>query len=272
VVVFSSADGGVGRSTLVAAVGGVLALASPRPVLAVDLSGRAWGGLAHRVGGRGAASVWDAFCAARASSRVGAPLADRELIERYVHRGPTGLQALIGEAQMTRRRRPPVSDEAVILVGQLRNVYPLVLLDVPTADTSATWRMLMWATAPVLVSRATYDGLQHTMRLLSQLRAVGLQTVAERAVLVVVATTPSLAREVRAGEHQARRVAGALVRVPFDPALARPDPVDPRHLRRATRMALVEVAAAVLGLCPADPEAAQAAADPRTWQDGQAPR
>ncbi|HKT04712.1 MAG TPA: hypothetical protein VJT31_34795, partial [Rugosimonospora sp.] len=269
VVAFSAADGGVGRSTLVAAVGGVLALACPRPVLAVDLSGRAWGGLAHRIGsGGGGASVWDAFCAARAASQVGAPLADRRIIEQYVHRGPTGLQALIGEAQMTQQRRPPVADEAVTLVGQLRHVYPLLLLDVPTADTAATWRMLVWATVPVLVSRATHDGLQHTMRLLAQLRAVGLTPVADRAVVVVAATTPSVAREVRAGEHQLRTVTRGLIRVPFDRALARPDPVDPRQLGRATRMALVEVAAAILAWCPADPQAAQAASDPRTGRDG----
>jgi hypothetical protein len=74
-----------------------------------------------------------------------------------------------------------------------------------------------------------------------------------------MASTPAVARAVRAGEYQASSVAGAVVRVPFDAGLARPEPVDPRSLRRATRGALVEVAAAVLALCSADPQTAAAA-------------
>jgi MinD-like ATPase involved in chromosome partitioning or flagellar assembly len=259
-VVVSSADGGVGRSTLVAALGGVLALASPRPVLAMDLSGRAWGGLVHRVGSRGTASVWDAV-------QAGDRLAEPGLVDRYVQRGTTGLRALVGEVQMTSARRPPNGDETAALVGRLRALYPLALLDAPPADTAATWRMLTWATAPVLVARATQDSLQHTMRLLTQLRAVGLAAIADRSVLVVVASTQTVAREVKAAEHQAAGVSGALVRVPYDPTLARPEPVDVRSLRRPTRSALVEVASAVLALCPADPEAAASAADPATWHD-----
>ena len=56
----SSADGGVGRSTLVAALGSLLTLAVPGPVIAVDANPRPWGGLGERVGA-GSGSVWDSF-------------------------------------------------------------------------------------------------------------------------------------------------------------------------------------------------------------------
>ncbi|KAB1139351.1 hypothetical protein F6X68_23820 [Micromonospora sp. AMSO12t] len=65
----SSADGGVGRSALTASLGGLLALAVPDPVVAVDATLRAWGGLEHRVARRTSSTVWDAVAA-------GAELAD----------------------------------------------------------------------------------------------------------------------------------------------------------------------------------------------------
>jgi MinD-like ATPase involved in chromosome partitioning or flagellar assembly len=263
-VVVSSADGGVGRSTLVAALGGVVALACPAPVVAVDVSGRAWGGLVHRVGGPGVGSVWDAV-------QAGERLRDRCVLERCVRRSATGLHVLVGEVEMTSARRPPTNEETSVLIGRPREMYALALLDAAAADTAATWRMLSRASVPVLVARASVDSLQHTMRLLGQLRAVGLDAVADRSVVVVMASTATVARAVRAGEYQASSVAGAVVRVPFDAGLARPEPVDPRSLRRATRGALVEVAAAVLALCPTDLQTAAASrgntAETTTGQD-----
>jgi len=255
----SSADGGVGRSTLVAALGGLLALACPQPVLAVDLTGRAWGGLADRVGRRNGASVWDA------ASDVDR-LTSRQAVERLVQHGPTGLHTLVGEREMTSRRRPPSGDEMTRLVARLQKLYPLALLDLPPADTKFAWTALTWGSAPVLVARATQDSLRHSMRLVAQLRAVGLGAMADHVVLVVMETSARVPGEVKAAERQARGVVGEVVRVPYDRNLARPDPVDPRRLRGATRGALVDVAAAVLRLCPADPQAAATVVDPPgTW-------
>ncbi|WP_170215131.1 MinD/ParA family ATP-binding protein [Micromonospora aurantiaca] len=242
----SSADGGVGRSTLTAALGGVLALASPAPIVAVDATARAWGGLGHRVVRGSAASAWDASVAET-------KLADPRTAEELMQRGPTGLRVLVGESKMTAQRRPPTWSEMFGVIGHLRSVYAMALLDLPAADNTPTWRALGWATVPVLVSRATVDALQHTMRLLAHLKAAGLDQVAESAVVVVMTTTHSTAREVRAVEQLARQAATHLVRVPFDPVLARPDPLDPRSLSKATRTALTEVAAAVVDRCPADP-------------------
>ncbi|MFI0796610.1 MinD/ParA family protein [Micromonospora rubida] len=244
----SSADGGVGRSALTAALGGLLALAVPEPVVAVDATLRAWGGLEHRVVRRSSSTVWDAVAA-------GGDLADSSVAERLTQVGPTGLRVLVGESKLLSQRRPPTWPEMFAVVGHLRLAFRMALLDLPTADSTSTWRALGWATVPVVVSRATVDSVQHTLRLLAHMRAAGLTRVPDQAVLVVMATSPSVAREVRAVEQLARQAAAVLVRVPYDPVLVRTDPLDPRMLTKATRSAMTEVAAAVIDRCPADPAA-----------------
>lgn len=244
----SSADGGVGRSTLVAALGGLLALACPTPVVAVDVTARAWGGLGDRVGRTGPGTIWDAVCA-------GEQL-DPHVLDHLAQSGPTGLRVLVGEVEMASGRRPPTVLEVAVTVGRLRRWVPMVVLDLPTAETAGIWRALGWSAAPVLVARATQDSMRHTLRLIAALRAGGLGATADAAVVVVMATSPVTDRQVRAAQRQLSGVVGAVVRVPYDAGLARCAPVDPRSLRRATRAALVEVAAAVLARCPADPQLA----------------
>lgn len=246
-VAVCSADGGVGRSTLVAALGSVLALAVPGPVIAVDMHPVPWGGLAERVGGARAATIWDAV-------RDLAMLTSRREVERWTQTGPSGLLALVGETE-GRGRRPPRHDEAAAVVEMVRRLYPLTVADVMPALIVGVWRTLAVAHAPVLVARATADSVRHTLRLLTHLRAAGYGAVADRAVLAVVATTPHPDREVRAAVRQAATVVADVVEVPFDPQLARPDPVDARRLRKPARRALVRLAAAVLDRC-ADPGAA----------------
>ncbi|WP_203922453.1 hypothetical protein [Rugosimonospora africana] len=236
----------MGRSTLVAALGSLLALACPQPLIAVDMTGRPWGGLAHRVRRRSPGTVWDA-------ARHGGGLTDRGQVQRWTQLGPTGLEVLTGEPEMTSARRPPLYSEVAVLVAALRRLYPVVLVDLSPADQRSTWTALAWAAAPVLVARAGVDSLQHTMRLVARMRAVGLADVVERCVVVVMETSPSPPRQVRAAQIQAAQAVGDLVPVPYDGALARPEPVDVRSLRRVTRGALMRVAVAVLNRCPADP-------------------
>ncbi|MEV6925544.1 hypothetical protein AB0M46_13740 [Dactylosporangium sp. NPDC051485] len=266
-VVVSSADGGVGRSTLTAALGAVLALACPNPPLAVEATGRAWGGLIHRVPRRSEASIWDAYTAVHAE----APLST-STVDAWMHLGTTGLHTLIAEVHRTGTRRPPVFLEAMRVVGALRTRYPLAVLDVPVADVRGVWELLADAACPLLVARASTDGVQHTMRLLAQLCAGGLAAVADRAVVAVSAAAPSPPREVRAAVRQLAGQAGAVVTVPFDAHLARPEPTDPARLRKPTRLALVELAAAVLARCPADPDLAAVLADGADHPHDTAPR
>lgn len=246
VIAVSSADGGVGRSTLVAALGGLLALAVPGPVIAVDMNPVPWGGLDERIGRSNAGTMWDAV-------RDLHTLTSRRETERWTQRGPSQLLALVGETE-GRGRRPPRHDEAAAVVEAVRRLYPLTVCDVMPALITGVWRTLATAHAPVLVARATTDSLRHTMRLFAHLRAAGYGAVADRGVLAVVATSPATDRDVRAVVQQAATTVAAVVPIPFDPQLARPEPVDARRLRKPTRHALVQLADAVLQRC-ADPRA-----------------
>ncbi|MEU7906430.1 hypothetical protein [Actinoplanes sp. NPDC049118] len=246
-VAVSSADGGVGRSTLVAALGGVLALAVPEPVIAVDMHPVPWGGLVDRVGRANAGTTWDAV-------RDLHTFTSRREVERWTQHGPSGLLALVGETE-GQGRRPPRHDEAAAVVEAVRRLYPLTVCDVMPALIAGIWRTLAGAHAPVLVARATTDSLHHTMRLLAHLRAAGHSQVVDRGVLAVVASTPSTDRDVRAVVAQAATVMPTVVAIPFDAQLGRPEPVDVRRLRKSTRAALVQLADAVIERC-ADPRVA----------------
>ncbi|MFC3384371.1 MinD/ParA family ATP-binding protein [Couchioplanes azureus] len=216
-------------------------------MIAVDMNTRWWGGLGKRVGRTNAGTVWDAVRDVHTLTRP-------TEVERWVQRGPTGLHALVGEVEISRERRPPTLYEAMAVVAALRPLYRLVVLDLPAADTRGAWLALAEATVPMLAARATTDSLQHTMRLLAQLRAAGLHTVADQAVIVVMTATPAMPRDVRAVARQAGTVAGALLTVPYDPALAAASPIDVRRLRRATRRAVLDLAAEVLRHCPTSSE------------------
>jgi MinD-like ATPase involved in chromosome partitioning or flagellar assembly len=245
VVAVSSADGGVGRSTLVAALGGVLALAVPDQVIAVDMNPVPWGGLGERIGRSSAGTMWDAV-------RDLHTLTSRREIERWTQHSPSGLLALVGETE-GRRRRPPRHDEAAAVVEAVRRLYPLTVCDVMPALITGVWRTLAAAHTPVLVARATTDSLHHTMRLFALLRAGGHGSVVDGGVLAVVATSPVTDRDVRAVVQQATAVIPAVVPIPFDPLLARPEPVDVRRLRKPTRHALVQLADAVIQGCAGPP-------------------
>ncbi|MET7391890.1 hypothetical protein ABZS66_00115 [Dactylosporangium sp. NPDC005572] len=246
----TSADGGVGRSTLTAALGGLLALAAMHPVLAVDATARPWSGLTDRVRGDGG-TLWDALQAVKTGARVYGFGAARS----WTRRGATGVYALTAEPQRTPQRRPPTFTEAVQVISALGPHTSAVVAELPVADVSGVWRYLTVVTAPVLVARASVDGVRHALHLLAQLRAGGLDAVADRAVLAVVASAPQPPREVRAVCHQAASRVRSVVRVPFDEHLARPEPVDVRRCRRATRVALVALAAACMpdSMVPSQP-------------------
>ena len=240
-VAVSSADGGVGRSTLAAALGGVLALAVPGPVVAVDMHPVPWGGLAERIGRQNVGTVWDAF-------RDLDSLTSLREVQRWAQHGPSGLLALVGETE-GQGRRPPQHDEAATVVEAICRLAAVTVCDVMPALITGVWRTLGAAHAPVVVARATVDSVRHSLRLLTHLRAAGFGPVADRCVLVVMATSPRTGRDVRAVLRQAHTAALSVVNVPFDPGLAVPEPIDVRRLQKPTRHALVQLAEQVLLRC-----------------------
>jgi MinD-like ATPase involved in chromosome partitioning or flagellar assembly len=249
-IALSSADGGVGRSTLVGALGSILALAVPGPVVAVDMHPVPWGGLGDRIGRQNAGTMWDAV-------RELARLTSLEELLRWAQRGPTGLLALVGETEGA-GRRPPRHDEAAAVVHAVTRLVPVTVCDVMPALIVGVWRTLSQATAPVLVTRASADSIRHTLRLLTHLRAAGFGDVANRCVLVVTATGPWTAREVRAAVRQAEAAVPDVVSVPFDEQLGHAEPVDARRLRKPVRHALVDLADRVLARCADDSAAGPA--------------
>jgi MinD-like ATPase involved in chromosome partitioning or flagellar assembly len=240
-IAVSSADGGVGRSTLVAALGGLLALAVPDPVIAVDMHPVPWGGLRERIGRSNAGTMWDAV-------RDLDTLTSRRETQRWTQHSPSGLLALIGETE-GQGRRPPRYDEAAAVVTAVRRLYPLTICDTMPALITGVWRTLATSHAPILAARATTDSLHHTLRLLAHLRAAGYGAVVDRTIVAVVATSPATDRDVRAVLQQAAAVVPAVVAIPFDQLLARGEPVDVRRLRKPTRHALVQLADAVIERC-----------------------
>jgi MinD-like ATPase involved in chromosome partitioning or flagellar assembly len=252
VLAVSSADGGVGRSTVVAVLGGLLALAVPGPVIALDANPRPWGGLGERVGA-GSGSVWDAV-------RELPRLHSHTEVERWTRKGPSGLLGLAGEVEATAHRHPPAHHQLMSVAAALRRLYPLVLLDLLTAEARGVWDALAGASAALLVARATPDSIAHTLRLLAFQRNAATPQGPAAPLLVVVATSPRVPGEVRAALRQAGTVAAAVHTIPYDPMLARATPVDARLLARSTRRALLGVAADVLQRCvPAAGTAAAAA-------------
>jgi MinD-like ATPase involved in chromosome partitioning or flagellar assembly len=237
----SSADGGVGRSTMVAALGSLLALAVTAPVVAVDANPRPWGGMGERVG-PGSGTVWDAV-------RELPRLTSRTEVERWTRRGPSGLLGLAGEVEVSRHRHPPTHHEALAVAETLRALYPLVLLDLMTAEIRGAWHALAAASAALLVARATSESIQHTLRLLAYQRSDRTPQAPAAPLLVVVSTSPRTSGDVRAVLRQAATVAVGVHSIPYDPMLADAAPIDARHLAKATRRALLELAADVLHRC-----------------------
>ena len=129
--------------------------------------------------------------------------------------------------------------------------YGLALLDLRPVDNGGTWRALAASASPVLVGRATEDSLQHLLTVLAWMRTAGLSAAADRCVVAVMTTSPVVSRDTRAVQRQVEQTAGHVVRIGYDPVLARPHPIDVRVLHKATRTALTDLAAAVLRRCTA---------------------
>ncbi|GIG57108.1 hypothetical protein Lfu02_14800 [Longispora fulva] len=245
----SGTDGGTGRSTLTAALGGLLATAAPRPVLAVDATMRPWGGLAHRVTLHSQATTTDA---AEQADQLTTP----EDFIPLVQRASGGLDVLLGERELA---ATPSFHALAPVIARARRWYSATLLDLPTADVEWARAALWSATAPVLVARATADSLRHVQHLLVRLADAGFGEVTATALVVVMTTSPRVDREALAITRAMRAGGTEVLRIPYDPHLAHPEPIDLSALRRRTTGALVQVAAAVLARCPA-------VLEPPIWQ------
>ncbi|MFI6985888.1 MinD/ParA family protein [Embleya sp. NPDC050154] len=262
VVAVTAPGGGVGVSTVTAALGSLLALAAPEqaPPLAIDAGTRAWSGLPARVGSACEATFNDLL------ALEGPEAMSRRDARACMHVGPTGLEMLAGESRSGRdAARPPMTAGALYRVlARLRGAYPLVLVDAPAAGDAVCEQALRRSTTAVLVVRASSDGPEYALACLAWWRSLGHERLVDGAVVVVNEVAPNPPREVRAGERTLARQVRAVVRLPYDRELAKPEPVRPMALGKAARGALLEIAAAVAAGWD---WTASAQADPMTSKD-----
>lgn len=234
-----SADGGVGRSTLTAAVGGILAHASPWPTLAVDAASRPFSGLRQRAAVRNPHTVWDA---ARTPELLGAA----HTADQVTQVDPNGLFILAGEEENTPTRRPLSLDELGVALRCTPRAFGAILLDFDPFAAPMLGAVL-YASAVLIVARATPESVAHTAQLLTTWQQLtGDAGTAARCVVAVNATGPRVPRALSAHEALLSHTGAPLVRIPHDPALAR-GPITVTQLRRRTRRSLVILSAALAG-------------------------
>jgi MinD-like ATPase involved in chromosome partitioning or flagellar assembly len=239
VVPVVSADGGVGRSTLTLAVGGLLASALPGPVLAVDATGRPFSGLRPRSLFRSPATAWDVFQQPR---RLSQPATARQATQT----DPNGLHILVAEEVLDAPRRPLSLSELGHALEYAWLTYHCLVLDLPPY-APAVAPALTNAAGVLVVCRASTDSIGHAQRLLSMLARPAITSgVYARHVVAVNATTTETPRAAVARIATLSALGATAIPIPYDPGLAG-GPVAVERLRRKTRTALADVAGALLG-------------------------
>lgn len=226
-----SAKGGSGKTSVVLALGAMLAAERGEPVVAVD-SGSHAGSLARRVRHRTTAGI-TGLAAAR-------HLVD---LDRYVSPTPSGLAVLAGPD------RPGTLSDAGYRAALelLAQRYPIALTDSCTGLLEAPMHgVLDLADQLILATTPGVDGAGSAAATLDWLHAHGYGELAERSITVVSAvrgtTRPVDPAGLRA--YFGARCRG-VVELPFDDHLAAGAEFDPCRLGHRTGAAVRELAALV---------------------------
>jgi MinD-like ATPase involved in chromosome partitioning or flagellar assembly len=230
--------GGVGKSTIAAAVGSVFAeLRQDDRVVAIDAD-TAFGKLANRIDPAASGSYWELA-------------ADRHLfsfgdIRSRVGSNKAGLFVLAGEAATARRR---VLDAAIYREAtiQLDRHFTLSIVDCgSTLDSPVTQAVLADVDALIVVSSPWYDGASAAGQTLEWLANNGFTGLLHRTVVVVNDSDGHAAKRDRA--LLVERFGGRgqkVIEMPFDEHLRPGGVIDVKEeLNRVTRRRLMELAAA----------------------------
>jgi len=235
--------GGVGKTTVAAAVGSVFAELRQDRVVAVDAD-TAFGKLGNRVDPSAAGSYWEL-----ASDQHLETFAD---IRNRVGANAAGLFVLAGEASPARRR---VLDAAIYreAISRLDRHFTISIIDCgSTMDSPVTKEVLRDLDALIVVSSPWADGASAAGQTLDWLAARGMRGLLQRSVLVLNDSDGHADKRSRSGlAGQFARQGQAVVEVPFDGKL-RPGGViaGTAEMSRTTRRRLVEVAAALAAHFP----------------------
>jgi len=233
-----SLKGGVGKTTITAALGGTFASIRGDRVVAVDANPD-----------RGTLS---AKVPLETPATVRHLLRDAEGIERYsdvrgyTSQGPSRLEVLASESD------PAVSDafssdDYLRTLEILERFYSLVLTDCGTGLMhSAMSAVLAKADVLIVISSGSVDGARSASATLDWLDAHGHQEMVRNSIAVVNAVRPRSGKVDlhKVVDHFARRCRAVRL-VPFDPHLEEGAEIHLDRLKPQTREALIELAAVV---------------------------
>ncbi len=235
-----SLKGGVGKTTIAATLGATFAAVRGDRVVAVDANPDR-GTLSQKVPLETAATVRELLHDAGSIQRYSD-------VRRYTSKGPSGLEVLASETD------PAVSqafsaDDYTRTLDVLERFYGLVLTDCGTGLLhSAMSAVLDKADALVVVSSGSIDGARSASATLDWLDAHGHQELVRNSIAVINGVRPRTGKVDmnKVIDHFSRRCR-AVQLVPFDPHLEEGAEIDLERLRRGTREAITELAAAVAG-------------------------
>ena len=233
-----SLKGGVGKTTITAALGATFASIRGDRVVAVDANPDR-GTLSQKVPLETAATVRHLLHDAESIARYSD-------VRSYTSQGPSRLEVLASESD------PAVSeafsaDDYTRTVEVLERFYSLVLTDCGTGLMhSAMSAVLEQADTMIVVSSGSVDGARSAAATLDWLDAHGYDHLVRNSIAVINAVRPRSGKVdlTKVVDHFSRRCRAVRL-VPFDPHLEEGAEVSLELLRPATREALIELAAVV---------------------------
>lgn len=247
-----SLKGGVGKTTITAALGATFASIRGDRVIAVDANPDR-GTLSQKVPVETPATV-------RHLLRDAAGIQRYSDVRSYTNQGPSRLEVLASESD------PAVSeafsaDDYSRTLAILERFYSLVLTDCGTGLlNSAMSAVLAKADVLVVVSSGAIDGVRTAAATLDWLDAHGYEELVRGSIAVINAVRPRAGKVdmQKVVDHFSRRCRAVRL-VPFDPHLEQGAEIALEQLTRETREALIELAALVADGFPNDQRRANAA-------------
>lgn len=233
-----SLKGGVGKTTMTATLGATFASMRGDRVIAVDANPDR-GTLSQKIPLETSATVRHLLRDAQRVRRY-------TDVRAYTSQGPSRLEVLASEQD------PAVSeafheDDYRRTITLLEHFYNIVLTDCGTGLMhSAMYGVLGMADQLVIVSSGSIDGARSASATMDWLDAHGHGDLVKNAVAVInsVHRRHGAVHLERVAEHFAARCR-AVVRIPFDPHLEEGAEIELDRLEPDTRLALLELAAAV---------------------------
>ncbi|MBV9516345.1 MAG: MinD/ParA family protein, partial [Mycobacteriaceae bacterium] len=237
-IALMSLKGGVGKTTMTAALGGTFASIRGDRVVAVDANPDR-GTLSGKVPLETPATVRHLLRDAEGIDRYSD-------IRAYTSQGPSRLEVLASESD------PAVSEafsseDYTSTLDILERFYSLVLTDCGTGLMhSAMSAVLAKSDVLVVISSGSVDGARSASATLDWLDAHGHQEMVRNSIAVINAVRPRSGKvDLRkVVDHFSRRCRAVLL-VPFDPHLEEGAEINLERLKRETRESLIELAAVV---------------------------